>query len=247
MLERLVSRLFRRAESIEMDPAAGYDLWSSTYDSEQGNLVVDLDENVFGRLLGRAALAGKTVIDVGCGTGRHWEKILGRGPATLVGYDVSAGMLARLKTKYPHATVHRASAECLSDAQGASCDVIVSTLAVSHVESIEAALAEWARVLRAGGDVLLTDFHPAAAATGDTSFRHGRRRMKIKIQVRPLEALKTAAVRAGFEVLALDETVVDASMRHYFERAGMRGAFEKIEGIPILYGLHLRKTGSSSR
>src|SRR5579872_6049932 len=88
------------------EPAAAYDIWSQTYDNQPDNLMLALDEGVFSDLFGRVAQAGKVVADIGCGTGRHWEKLLRQAPARLVGYDVSAGMLDKLQKKYPQAETH---------------------------------------------------------------------------------------------------------------------------------------------
>src|SRR5436190_9369283 len=73
----------------EVEPAAAYDLWAATYDDQPSNLILHLDEIVFGRLLTKVDLQHKTVVDSGCGTGRHWAEILQQGPASLTGYDVS--------------------------------------------------------------------------------------------------------------------------------------------------------------
>jgi len=120
--------------------AQAYDLWSATYDAEPDNLLVLLDEELFEGLLRRVEVRGRRVIDVGCGTGRHWTKILAHGPLELVGYDVSPGMLARLRRKHPGAAVHLASAEALSHSAAQSCDLLVSTLALSHVPSADPVL-----------------------------------------------------------------------------------------------------------
>src|SRR5438270_4798034 len=55
--------------------ASAYDLWSATYDDEGDNLLVLLDEELFAGLLARIDVRGKRVVDVGCGTGRHWGKL----------------------------------------------------------------------------------------------------------------------------------------------------------------------------
>jgi ubiquinone/menaquinone biosynthesis C-methylase UbiE len=241
----LLRRALRRlVDSGPREAASAYDLWSATYDEEPDNLLVLLDEGLFEGLLRRVEVRGKRVVDVGCGTGRHWSKILAHGPSELVGYDLSAGMIARLRRKHPGATVHRASAEALSHTAPGSCDLLVSTLALSHVPSAGAALHEWARVLREGGDVLLTDFHPAAAAVAETTFVHSGRLITVEKYVRPLPTLEAALAVSGFEVLVREERVIDESVRHHYERADKGAVFERMRGTPLLYGMHLRKRGA---
>jgi ubiquinone/menaquinone biosynthesis C-methylase UbiE len=229
-----------------MDSVAGYNLWSLTYDDQDDNVLLALDESLFEGLLSRVQVRGKRVVDVGCGTGRHWGRILAREPAELVGYDASAGMLERLKRRYPDAVVHLACAHALARTRDESCDLIVSTLAFSHFPSADAALREWARVLHVGGDALLTDVHPAVAATSATTFRSGGRTLKIRTYVRPLSALKAAFARRGFGVIALEERLVDETTKQYFENASGRLAFDQMKGMACIYGVHLRKLGSSS-
>jgi ubiquinone/menaquinone biosynthesis C-methylase UbiE len=238
-------RLVRSARSFlcaaARDPASAYDLWSSTYDDDGENLLVALDERMFERLFRRVEVRGKCVVDVGCGTGRHWSKILAREPAALVGYDASPGMLDRLRRKIAGATVYPGNADSLAHTASENCDVVISTLALSHFASVHAAIAEWARVLRPGGEVLLTDLHPAAAATCKTTFVHGNRVVVVKTHVRSLTAIKGTAARLGLELLALEEMPVDESMRDSYEGAGMLHDFDRLLGVPLLYGMHLRK------
>jgi ubiquinone/menaquinone biosynthesis C-methylase UbiE len=63
-----------------------------------------LEGQVFEDLIRYMTFRGNTVIDVGCGTGRHWGKMLEDAPKKLAGYDVSSGMLERLREKYPQAS-----------------------------------------------------------------------------------------------------------------------------------------------
>src|SRR5579859_8007718 len=101
---RLVRRVFHRlVQGAPRDPASAYDMWSSTYDADGQNILVRLDESLFPRLLGGVQIRGKSVVDVGCGTGRHWSKLLAQEPAELIGYDVSPGMLEQLRRKIPGA------------------------------------------------------------------------------------------------------------------------------------------------
>jgi ubiquinone/menaquinone biosynthesis C-methylase UbiE len=241
----LLRRALRRLVAARpLDAATAYDLWSASYDEEPDNLLVLLDEGLFEGLLRRVEVRGKRVVDVGCGTGRHWSKILAYGPAALVGYDVSPGMLARLRRKHPGATVHRAGAEALSQTVARGCDLLVSTLALSHVPSVGPVLHEWARVVCDGGDLLLTDFHPAAAAIAETTFVHEGRLVTVEKYVHQLPALEAALGESGFELVWREERVIDESVRPHYERAGKGAVFERMRGTPLLYGMHLRRHGA---
>lgn len=237
-----MSRLFGRR--TELDAVSGYDLWAASYDGENDNLVVRLDDEMFaGMLAGVAddAIAGKVVVDVGCGTGRHWARLLARQPARLLGVDSSPGMLARLRAKYPDAELVQGSGDRLPSLGNESCDVVTSTLALAHLPDVGAALAEWARVLRAEGHLLITDFHPAAAARGACTFRHQGATVAIKHHVHRLEDVSAAAARTGLHLRRLEERVADDSLRAHFEAGNATASFALMRDLPLIYGLHLQK------
>jgi len=76
-----------------------------------------------------------------------------------------------------------------------------------------------------------------------TTFIHGEQTITVKTYVRSLTVLKTAIARSGLKLVSLEEKVVDESMRDHYERANMRDLFDRIKGVPIVYGMHLRKLG----
>src|SRR4029078_6195154 len=90
----------------ETDPRKAYNLWAGRYDSQPGNLMLDLDEKLFSELIDPLDLKGATIGDIGCGTGRHWTKLLAKEPARLAGFDVSEEMLRKLSAKSPTAETH---------------------------------------------------------------------------------------------------------------------------------------------
>src|SRR5215207_9388978 len=87
--------------SKEKDPKHAYDLWAAAYDQQPGNLMLDFDEMIFAELLSLVSINEKRIVDIGCGTGRHWNKIKIHNPRELIGYDVSDGMLQVLNKKFP--------------------------------------------------------------------------------------------------------------------------------------------------
>jgi ubiquinone/menaquinone biosynthesis C-methylase UbiE len=228
-----------------MDPVSGYDLWSATYDRQTDNLLAVLDQQMFGRILARVSLEGKVIVDVGCGTGRHWEEILRRGPSRLIGFDSSVGMLARLRAKYPWAAVHEVEGTRLSALSDGSCDVLVSTLALGHLPDVDAALTEWSRVLRPDGDMIVTDLHPEAAARGACTFENEGETIAIKLHVHTLAAIAAAAARCRLQVVTLEEEAIDDSAKRYYDAKSSGSLFARMKGIPVIYGVHLKKRPGS--
>jgi len=242
MLDLIRKRLFGRTPGprVEVLPAEGYDLWSATYDNQPENVVMHLEGQVFEDLIGDVTFRGKTVIDVGCGTGRHWAKMLDGAPERLIGYDVSSGMLARLREKYPQAVVHRLKHHELTDTANEECDVLVSTLALGYMPNLEATIGEWRRVLMRDGRVLISDFHPRAAATSNRNFRHEGRIVNIRHYVHSLAYLRTTAARAGLEEVRFVEKVVDDSVRRFYESNDALNVFNQSKGVPLVYGILLK-------
>ncbi len=232
--------MWRRLRERKIPPAQAYDLWSASYDSQTDNVVMFLEQQVFEELVQDVALRDRVVLDVGCGTGRHWARLLADQPAQLIGYDASAGMLAKLRERYPNAVAHRTEDHKLRDTRDHSCDVVVSSLTLGYLPNAAATIAEWRRVLKPRGEIIVTDFHPAAAAKADRSFRHGAETITIRHHVHPLDVVRSAAVRSGLEPVRLREAVVDDSVRRFYEAHGSLAVFEATRGDPLVYGLRLK-------
>ena len=228
----------------ETTPPKAYDLWAAGYDAQPGNLMLDMDEELFTSLLDQTIVYDKWVADIGCGTGRHWKKIIQKNPARLVGYDVSRGMLDKLKQKFPGADTHVIKDHLLPGLENNSCDLIISTLAIAHIPSLEKALLEWNRVLKQGGEIIITDYHPEALAKGGKrTFRHEGRWVAVKNYIHPVEKLRLLAKQLQFEELRFTERVIDDSVKGYYERQNALRLFEQFKDVPIIYGIHLRKHG----
>ena len=204
--------------------------------------MLSLDEQLCSAMLQQTTIRDNVIADIGCGTGRHWKKILEREPARLIGYDVSPGMLAILRQKYPDAEVWLPEGESLPGLADASCDRILSTLTVAHIPDIVAALTEWCRVLKPGGEILITDYHPQALSRGgQRTFREGDRVIAVKSHVYPIRKITALARRLHLEVVALTEQKIDATMKPFYEKQNAIPVYERFFGVRIIYGLHLKK------
>jgi len=225
-----------------INPVKAYNLWARQYDAQPDNLMLALEGEVFTSLLRDETLRDKVIIDIGCGTGRHWGEVLKYNPASLSGYDVSLGMLGRLKEKYPNAITHQLHDNYLSKLDDESCDVIITTLTIAHIQNIEEAFKEWDRVLKSGGEILLTDYHPTALANdGDRTFVHGNKLISIRNYVHSIEKILGIILPLDFQVLHWNERVIDDTVKHFYEEKNAVHVFEKFKDMPIVYGAHLKK------
>ena len=234
-------RLFKPA-AIEKNSAEAYDLWSEDYDLQPGNLMLDLDEQLFPKLLHEALIKNKAVADIGCGTGRHWPKILQLRPASLTGFDVSEGMLQKLKEKFPHANTCRITDDHFANIADASFDTIVSTLTIAHIENLEDALRAWCRVLKPNADMIITDFHPKLLAFGGKrTFKYHNVQLSVRNFVHFINLIKDFLQISGFHVVAEEEIKIDETVRHYYTQQNASNVYEQFKGFPVIYGIHLRR------
>jgi ubiquinone/menaquinone biosynthesis C-methylase UbiE len=227
----------------ETAPETAYDLWAANYDDQPDNLMLALDEDVFSTLLNQIQLKDKTLIDVGCGTGRHWKKIFNKEPKKITGFDVSEKMLLMLQQKFPQAETHHLVDDKLNDLADNSTDIIISTLTIAHIKNAEKALHEWVRVLKPGGDIIITDYHPAALAKGgDRTFKYKDKIVAIVNHVHSVNKILAIAGQLNLKVLQLIEKNIDDSVKQYYEKHDALTVFEKWKNTPIIYGLRLKKS-----
>ena len=230
----------------EKSAVEAYDNWSDSYDLQPGNLMLDLDEKIFAGLIENIDLKNKNVADIGCGTGRHWPKLYGKNPALLMGFDVSEGMLRQLRRKFPAAPAYHTTDNLLKTVPDTFADCIVTTLAIAHIKNIEQAIAVWSRVLKVGGDLVITDFHPATLAIGGKrSYVHRGRTFSVINYVHPLEKVKNVFKKFGLTVVKQEEKYIDEETRWYYEAQNALPVYARFRGMPIIYGLHLNKKNAA--
>ena len=83
----------------------------------------------------------------------------------VIGVDGTPGMLARARERVPHGEFLLGDLHHLP-VRDAQVDLVVCTLALTHVPALAPVLAEFARVLRPGGHLVIADIHPESVARG---------------------------------------------------------------------------------
>jgi SAM-dependent methyltransferase len=104
---------------------------------------------------------GKRVLDAGCGPGVYAEWLVGQG-AEVVGLDVSPRMVELARQRLgPSSTIFQADLARPLDFLGAdSFDHVVCPLVLDYVRDWAPVFREFARVLRAPGNLVFSVVHP---------------------------------------------------------------------------------------
>ncbi len=214
---------------------AGYDRWAEVYDHD-ANPLQALEEPVVKAAVG--AVRGLTVLDLGCGTGRHalWLSASG---ASVTAVDFSEGMLAEARRK-PGAegvqfVVHDLH-QPLPFPPG-SFDLIVSGLVLEHLRDLTLFFAEARRMLRGGGRAVVSAMHPAMFLRGtQAQFTDPASGELVQPGSVPhsLADMVMSAVRAGFILEHVEEHAPDAEFASRLTRAA------KYVGWPMLVVLSLK-------
>jgi SAM-dependent methyltransferase len=135
-----------------MPTGARYDSFVEWFEDFRPSLNAD-ERDVLPRILGRGQ--GRC-LDLGCGTGVAIPEVRRLG-WTVVGVDISEGMLSRARAR--GAELHQASADSLPFDDG-SFDAAVSLWLHTDVDDFPAVLREVARVLKTGAPFAYVGAHP---------------------------------------------------------------------------------------
>jgi SAM-dependent methyltransferase len=143
-----------------VDTVGGYRVWSETYDGP--NSAFDIDEPIVKQIID--SLPAGVALDAACGTGRCSRFLADRGHQ-VIGVDGSPEMLARARLRVPTGEfvlgdLHRLPID------DASVDLVVCALALTHIRELAPVIAQFARVLRPGGSLVISDMHPEVVSKG---------------------------------------------------------------------------------
>jgi ubiquinone/menaquinone biosynthesis C-methylase UbiE len=145
-------QLGQGGEAQPISAADGYDGWAEHYD-QPGNAMIDREQPIVWDILANLPLG--IALDAACGTGRHAEQLAALG-YEVIGVDSSPGMLAKARAKIPQAEFHQGDLSRLPIPDN-HVDVVVCALALTHVDDLGGPLTEFARVLRPGGHLVISD------------------------------------------------------------------------------------------
>ena len=252
-IRRIVETLDEFPNSLEVpvtryDVDQGYTLWAPNYDGP--NPAIEAEEPVLAELLDGLDPSGRTALDAACGTGRQAATLAARG-WTVIGVDSTQAMLDIAAAKVPQGTFQlgRLTGLPLDDE---SIDLVVCSLALTHVEDLGPVFAEFARVLRPGGTLITTDLHPMSTTRGsmavfpvvdDAPDAPPLAVHYVPNLVHHTGAYVTAIVEAGLSIEScLEPEITDRAIQGFPSHALYPEATRRaVEGLPYLLVWQARK------
>ncbi len=210
-----------------VDARTGYGAWAPTY---EGTVQDAMDVELLDALT-ELDVAGATVADLGCGSGRTGAWLAAHGAAAIDGADVTPEMLEMARAR----GVFRALVEAdVADTglPGASYDVVTTSLVDEHLADLRPLYAEAARLLRPGGTYAIVGFHPhfIMASGMPTHFDDADGEpVAIVTHVHQLSDQVAAAHAAGLRLVELRERLIDDAW------VALKPKWDALRGHPVAF------------
>jgi SAM-dependent methyltransferase len=180
-------------------------------------------------------VAGRRVLDAGCGSGPLSAALRDRG-ASVTGFDSSAGMLELARRRLGSgADLHLADLGSPLPFPDGAFDDVIACLVLHYLRDWTAPLAELRRVLRPGGRLIVAVDHPFAVNLMHreagrkpdyfATYNHtaqwdmGGQTALMSFWHRPLHAMTDAFTAAGFRIAVISEPPPAPGARELFPDA----------------------------
>jgi SAM-dependent methyltransferase len=212
------------ADSADPPGVNDYDSFAKGYAaSNESNLVNAYYERP-GMLALAGDVAGRRILDAGCGAGPLFAALRDRG-AVVTGIDKSAGMLELVRRRLGDgADLQVAELGRPLPFPGGTFDTVTASLVLHYLEDWGPALAELRRVLKPGGRLIVSVNHPFAEnlwhreaglepdyfATYNyvAEWTADSQTALLRFWTRPLYAMTDAFTAAGFQISVISEPAV---------------------------------------
>lgn len=224
-------------EIPRLSAAEAYALWAPTYSEETA--VSLLEDQLVTAMC--PPLAHLRLIDVGCGTGR---RMIVAGATTATGVEPCRGMIeagAAQRSGRSDLTMLHGDAGSLP-IRDATFDIAWCRLVLGHLSDIARPYQELARVLVAGGQAIVSDFHPTAHDNGHRrTFRSSGALYEIENHPHSAADHIAAAEHAGFTLVEWAEATVGAPIRDFYAAANRLDDYADQLGMPLVLALRFEK------
>ena len=220
--------------NVAAETLAAYAQWAPLYPPVAHNPLMRAEQSAMSKHW--PEVLGRRTLDLACGSGRYSRLLSDGGAAQVVALDFCLPMLQQVSegAKVCASMMHLPFA---ADA----FDVVISGLALGHAADIHRWMAEIARVLRKGGVLLYSDFHPEAARAGLTrSFKNlDEQTYSVPHRYFDVATQLQAAQAAALTVELVHEVRVGEELREAFPKSD--DFYRQWDGLPIVLVVRVRK------
>jgi malonyl-CoA O-methyltransferase len=219
--------MWRRSSSHNLLRRA-YAAWAPRYDVGPGNPVQRANDLALAVCVPKAPVRG-VALDVACGTGRHAVLLQARGWERRFAFDLSPEMLDRAENYQGRAVADLRHVPCRP------VELVMCSLAVGHLRNLEASLDELCNLVRRNGDLVISDIHPRAVASGLKRAFSGEdgRAWRLPHTVHRIEQVVEALEKRGLSTLLISEPAPEPPLR----------GEPKHPNVPLVYALRARRLG----
>jgi ubiquinone/menaquinone biosynthesis C-methylase UbiE len=224
---------------VILNAQQAFELWAEVYDDTPNPIVQLSERTILQRISGTSRAL--RVLDLACGTGRLFPKLLKLGYQCCLGVDSSEAMLRKASSRGEiKNNLIRADAHALPLASG-SIDLLILALALSYFKDLERIASELNRVLGPKGRILCTDFHPTACQYGwKRSFKTKTADVEISYFYHSIRNVGIAFSKY-FELISRVDRRFGEMEFSSFVRAGKTHVFEEARKIPALVFFEWKK------
>lgn len=243
------SALYDSLGALYLSPTDGFNELAPTYDQRlAGNPLFAIESAAMLSML--PSLTGRSVADIGCGTGRLTLQLAQLGAGTVIGVDLSEEMLAVAMRKAKRnedltavLTWRRGDLLERLPLADASVDIVVCALTLSFLPDASGAFRELSRIISPSGSLVLSDYHPhgLTQARAEASARDSNKDKaphlrftsasgddcRIAQYVHTISDLFHAGQAAGLTLVQLSEPIPEPHIANTY--AGLRAS----SGVPI--------------
>jgi ubiquinone/menaquinone biosynthesis C-methylase UbiE len=187
-----------------MNIQEAYTDWSATYDLDR-NLTRDLDQLATRETLSN--LSFKSVLELGCGTGKNTALLAQIGEHVLA-LDFSEGMIEKAREKLSFDNVTFAAADITQPwaCEDQSIDLVTCNLVLEHVRDLPFIFSEVSRVLVESGQLFISELHPFRQYQGtQANFLRNQQRTEIQAFVHHISDFFAAAAANDLKLVQMKE------------------------------------------
>jgi len=229
--------------AITLSAGEAHAVWAPTYDRNPNPLFSLEDRIMEPQLPGLEEMAEMTVLDVACGTGRWLGHFLNRGTRLSAGFDLAPEMLNEARRK-PLVQNRLIQADCLSiPVRSNAVDLAICSFAVSYVGDLCCFARELSRIVKEGGHLFISDFHPSGHRRGwKRSFRYNGGTIEVSSFQYSIGGICDAFETEGFDLVSRSEPCFGEAERPIFDVCGKGHLFEESRLEPAIFICHFRRS-----